>query len=228
MFKQTTDGGRDCSIEQVSLYHDVLPADNANVVPVFCSKPLLSTRFSNPRLADLAIDAFLNAKRTNNPSRSSDTYYSYDSYDSSSNGKSRDSSIDSIIWFEAFEDLSSKSKHAASGSRNGAGRRRSNGGRGRLNSYTISDDEDDSASEDSEDDEDEESDEDDIESGNAWASTSKSKTEDTAIPATSTPPKIGTSYGCCHISHNNLYFLVPMRRDCEHATFHCATCDFHS
>jgi hypothetical protein len=78
----------------------------------------------------------------------------------------------------------------------------------------MSDDDQDEDEDDSEE-EDEESDEEDDdedETANAWASTSKTKTDDTTNILSS---KIGSSYGCCHISHNNLHFLVPMRSDCK-------------
>ena len=153
----------------------------------------------------------MNAQRSkgNKSSNSNSTFES----SSSLTGKGRDDSLDPIIWFDAFEDLSSKaSRHAAS-----SGAAGNNGHRGktraRQNSYTMSDEDDDESDGSQEDDSEEEDDDADLEGGNAWASTSKTKTEDASngIPST----KMSTSYGCCHISHNNLHFLVPMRRDCK-------------
>jgi len=78
----------------------------------------------------------------------------------------------------------------------------------------MSDDEEDEDEESDEGDEseDDEHDEDEGDSGNAWASTSKTMTEDT-LKGLSTA--MSSTYGCCHISHNNLNFLIPMRRDCK-------------
>ncbi|KAK9895741.1 clathrin adaptor, mu subunit [Cystobasidium minutum MCA 4210] len=191
------------------------------VVVLSNNKPLLTTRFSNPRLADLSIDAFLNAKRSRTSSSHAITYNDVDAYDtvtsgSSSNGKSRDDVIDPIIWFEAFEDLSRRRGHASTSQNGGMGKGKGKA-RGRLNSYTVSDDEDEETdSEEEEDSEDDDDDEDeDVATGNAWASTSSARTDEKTNGSTKTSSKIGTSYGCCHISHNNLSFLVPVRRDCD-------------
>lgn len=77
----------------------------------------------------------------------------------------------------------------------------------------MSDDDDDEET-DSDDDEESSDEEDEEATGNAWASSSKTKTDESIndLPATS---KTGTSYGCCHISHNNLQLLVPVRQSCE-------------
>lgn len=206
-----------------------LPLSRASALhadgPDVSSKPLLTTRFSNPRLADLSIDAFLNAKRSRTSSSHAITYNDVDAYDtvtsgSSSNGKSRDDVIDPIIWFEAFEDLSRRRGHASTSQNGGMGKGKGKA-RGRLNSYTVSDDEDEETdSEEEEDSEDDDDDEDeDVATGNAWASTSSARTDEKTNGSTKTSSKIGTSYGCCHISHNNLSFLVPVRRDCE-----CGSC----
>lgn len=199
---------------------------------ILASKPLISTRFSNPRLADLAIDAFLNAKRSEGINNSSSsTGVTNDSSPSSSfNGKARDDSLDPIIWFEAFEDLSSRRSAANNGGNGSNGVRRGNKTRARQNSYTISDeDEDDDGSDeddsdnDEEDEDDEDVDDDDDDNDqegiahNAWASTSQIKIGDMSSSSNNgqATAKMSTSYGCCHISHNNLYFLVPMRKDCK-------------
>jgi hypothetical protein len=119
-----------------------------------------------------------------------------------------------VIWFEVFEDFT-KSRHATTSAYAATGNgtaKRGNKGRARQNSYTMSDSDED---EDEERDEEESSDEEDdddaevVNTANAWASTSN---------ATSTNGYSGQSYGCCHISHNNLTLLVPIRRDCAFAS----------
>jgi len=175
------------------------------------NKPLLASHFSHARIADLAIDAFLSAKRATSSS-------------SSGSSGSRPTSVPSVLWYESFE---GPGRGQASGSVKGKGTDRSTGCR-------ASSSEDDDESEDSSDEDEEDEDEDGLPvrratyksiSSNSndidpWApSTSKAGAGREAADATASrySASAGSAYACCHIEHNKLHFLVPISRECDPA-----------
>jgi hypothetical protein len=106
--------------------------------------------------------------------------------------------VDPVIWFEAIEDVNA----GASNGKIACKQRKSTK---RRDSYTVTSDEEDQDSSDSSEDDDN-----DVDAQAEW--------DDAAGPSSSSAAaaiSAGNSYACCHITHNSLHFLVPVRRECE-------------
>ena len=174
------------------------------------SKPLLTSHFARPRLSDLAVDAFLAAKRAA-PARNQHGASSVADSSSAAAGTNVSvSTVDPVIWFEGYSEAFKPVRATLAHTANGRSSRSK--GKQRMQSATSYSDEseesDESDSEEATTDDDDDDDDDQDLSANAWAKSDEPDAVGSPVPRMA-------SLACCNILHNGLYYLTPITSESE-------------